>query len=118
MKTEQQWDAWESYIWTDPRGALAGGQHCPRHWELSDQEKKISALVELVDDQRRQDRKAGSGVHWWELENHRGVCVTLNGSEKSIRAGKGSKSKLVKQIQTLQPPKPPSQTLFHGAPIQ
>ena len=53
LKTEQQWDAWESYIWTDPRGALAGGQHCPRHWELSDQEKKISALVELVDDQRR-----------------------------------------------------------------
>ena len=48
-----------------------------------------SALVELVDDGRRQDRKAGSGVLCWQLENHRGVCVTLNGSKESIRAGKG-----------------------------
>lgn len=72
-----------------PLGALAGRQHSARHWELSDQEKQTSALVELADDRRRQDRKAGSGVHCWQLEDHRGVCVTLNGSKESIRAGKG-----------------------------
>lgn len=70
-------------------GALAGGQHYPRHRELSDQEEHTSALVELVDDRRRQDRKAGSRVHWRQLENRRGVCVTLNGSKESVRAGKG-----------------------------
>ena len=84
LKIEQQRDAWDR-----SSGALAGGQHGPRHWELSDQEKQISVLIELVDDQRRQDREAGSGVHWWELENRRGGCVTLNRNEESIRAGKG-----------------------------